>query len=79
MKKFFILIYAALSCCSCQRVLYTPNKINAPGLTKAGEAKISTSAWLVPLSYTADLAMAPTDHLVIIGSYTRMHNIQHTE
>src|SRR5215217_4254258 len=82
----FLLVTALLGMASCQQRMYFPERANSPGLREGGEAKLTLS--LKPhsandidsgqrgnaVSFAADLAFAPVNHLLVFGSYRSINH-----
>lgn len=75
-----------LGMASCQQRMYFPERANSPGLREGGEAKLTLSLKPQsssdidsvqrgnPVSFAADLAFAPVNHLLVFGSYRSLNH-----
>jgi hypothetical protein len=75
-----------LGTASCQQRMYFPDRANTPGLREGGEAKLTLALKPQtvpntdsnqrgnPVSFGADFAVAPVNHLVVFGSYRSLNH-----
>lgn len=87
MKYTLYALFLFLTITSCQQRMYFPDRVNTPGLREAYETKLTLSlkpqsggssdsniGRSNPVSFAADLAFAPVNHLAVFGSYRSLNH-----